>query len=252
MKKRISLTLEEGLLKKADRLIGKLADSRSSVFDVLVEKALLTVTPKTAVILVGSKKESLILKDFKGKKVLDYHLENLKLAGVIKFIFVGEELNIIREYVREKEGEFLYVNDKESGTGGALKQARHLLTDTFFLVYGDTISTIDYADMYRFHVNENTMVTVGLTTSNEPRKYGIPEIKGTRVVGFKEKPKKTKNYIVSSGSFVVEPDMIELISKDIVSLEKKILPKLASLNQLAGYMFSGNWLDMGHEMESNE
>ena len=251
MKKRISLTLDEGLLKKADRLIGKIANSRSSVFDKLIEKALLTVNPKTAVILVGSQKENIVLENYKNKKILDYHLENLSSAGVTRFIFVGEELTLIRDYVKTKQGEFLYINDKESGTAGALKQTRHLLTDTFFLVYGDTISTLDYTDMYRFHVDQNVFVTVGLTTSNEPKKFGIPEIKGTHIVGFKEKPAKSENYLISSGSFVVEPDMLELITKDKVSLEKRILPKLASMNQLAGYVFSGVWKDLGDKEKSD-
>ena len=70
-------------------------------------------------------------------------------------------------------------------------------------------------------------------------------MKGTRVVGFKEKPAKSDSYLISAGSFVVEPEVLEMISKGNASLEKQVLPKLASINQLAGYIFSGQWTDLG-------
>lgn len=245
-KKRISLTIDEQILKKADRLIGRLADNRSVVFEKLLEKSFFTLTPKTAIILVGSKKEGLLLDDYKGKKVVEYHLDNLELAGVTKLVFVGQELEELKKYLKDKGDKFLYITDDDAGTGGAIKRASHLLQEKFFLIYGDTINNIDYVDLYRFHTEQKVMATVALTTVNEPHKYGTAELKGTKVVGFKEKPSKTKNYLVSSGTFVMEPEVLELVSSGTVSLEKNILPKLASINQLSGYIFTGAWVDLGH------
>ncbi|MBR9689838.1 MAG: nucleotidyltransferase family protein [Candidatus Altiarchaeota archaeon] len=245
VKRRISLTLNEGILTKADRLVGHLAENRSVVFEKLLERAFLSMTPKTAVILTGSGREGVLLEDFKGKLVIERHLENLGLAGVNRIIFVGKELSKIKAYVKNRKERFLFVDDDEAGTAGALKAAQHLLREKFFLVYGDTISSIDYTDLYQFHTKQEVMATVALTTWKEPQKFGIPEIKGTKITGFKEKPVKTESYLVSSGSFVIEPEVIELISQGKPSLEKNILPKLASINQLGGYIFSGNWIDLG-------
>ena len=239
------MTVEEGLLKRADRLIGSASDSRSGVFEFLIEKALISMVPKTAVILVGSGKEGVVMGDFKGKKVIDHHLDNLGLSGVSRFIIVGGNLEEIKDYLKPREGEFRFVNDRASGTAGALKEAAHLLRNTFFLVYGDTISGIDYGDLYKFHMESKAMATVALSTSSEPRKFGIPDMKGTKVVGFREKPAKTESHLVSSGSFVIEPEVMEMIGQGPVSLEKRVLPKLASINQLAGYLFSGVWIDVG-------
>jgi len=244
-KKRISLTLDENILKKADRLIGRLADNRSVVFEKLLERSFLSLTPKTAIILSGLNTQDVLLSDYKGKKVIEHHLSNLELAGVNKFVFVGGELENIRAYLKGGQGNYFYIDDDEAGTAGALKQASHLLQDKFFLVYGDTMTNIDYSDLYRFHTEQKTMATVALTTVNEPHKYGIAEIKGTKVIGFKEKPAKTKNYLVSSGSFVMEPEVLELIGTGKISLEKNVLPKLTSINQLSGYLFSGTWIDLG-------
>ncbi|MBR9681019.1 MAG: nucleotidyltransferase family protein [Candidatus Altiarchaeota archaeon] len=245
VKKRISLTIDEQILRKADRLIGKLADNRSVVFEKLLEKSFFTLTPKTAIILIGSKRENLLLEDYKGKKVIEYHRDNLEIAGVTKIVFVGQEISEIRDYLKDKEGDFLYITDDDAGTGGAIKQASHLLSEKFFLIYGDTVNNIDYSDLYRFHTEQKVMATVALTTVNEPHKYGTAELKGSKVVGFKEKPVKTKNYLVSSGSFVMEPEVLELIGNGRVSLEKNILPKLSSISQLSGYLFSGKWVDLG-------
>lgn len=244
-KKRISLTIDESLLKRADRLVGVASDSRSGVFEVLLKKAIVSMVPKTAVILVGSGKEAIFMKEFKGKKTIDHHIDNMGLAGVTRFIIIGDALDEIKGYLKGRDGEFRFVNDKESGTAGALKEAAHLLDNTFFLVYGDIVSGVDYRDLYQFHMDNNVMATIALTTASEPQKFGIPEMKGTKVIGFKEKPSRAKSHLVSSGSFVIEPEVLELIQPGNVSLEKKILPKLASLNQLAGYLSSGTWVDVG-------
>ena len=244
-KKRISLTIDDSLLKRADRLVGKVSDSRSGVFEVLLKTAIVSMAPKTAVILVGSGKEATVMKDFRGKKTIDHHIDNMSQAGVTRFIIIGNALDGLKSHLKGRDGEFRFVNDKESGTAGALKEASHLLDNTFFLLYGDTISGMDYGDLYQFHMDSNIMATIALTTSSEPQKFGIPEMKGTKVIGFKEKPSKAKSHLVSSGSFVIEPEVLELIQPGNVSLEKKILPKLASLNQLAGYLSSGTWVDVG-------
>jgi mannose-1-phosphate guanylyltransferase len=244
-KKRISLTLGEDVLKRADRLVGQLSESRSGVFEKLLEKAFVLMTPKTAVILVGSGEKNVLMQDFEGKLLVDRHLENLRAAGVTRIIFVGDGLEELKKLTKEKEGRFLFVNDQGSGTGGALKQSTHLLRDTFFLVYGDTISSIDYQDLYRFHARQKLMATVVLTTWKEPQKFGVPKITGTMITGFKEKPAKSDSYLISAGSFVVEPEVLEIINKGKVSLEKQVLPKLAAINQLAGYIFSGSWVDVG-------
>lgn len=245
-KKRISLTLDDALLKRADRLVGHLSESRSGVFEKLLEKAFMSMIPKTAIILAGSGEQNVLMREFEGKLLVERHLESLTTVGVNKVVFVGENLEGLKKHLKDREERFLFVNDQGSGTAGAIKKSAHLLRNTFFLVYGDTISSIDYQDLYKFHMNQSVMATVALTTWNEPQKFGVPEIKGTMVTGFKEKPKKSDNYLVSAGSFVVEPETLKMINKGNVSLEKQVLPKLAAINQLAGYIFSGEWQDLGH------
>ena len=242
-KKRISLTLDKTVLKRADRLVGHLSESRSGVFETLLEKSFLTMVPETAIILAGD--GELLMQDFKDKYLVDHHLDNLTAAGAKRIIFVGENLGNLKKYLKGREERFLFVNDKGSGTGGAVRQAGHLIRDTFFLVYGDTYSKLDYQDLYKFHMSQKAMATVALTTWNEPQKFGVPEIKGTKITRFKEKPAKSDSYLISAGSFVIEPEVLEMIAKGNTSLEKNVLPKLASINRLAGYSFSGQWTDLG-------
>ncbi|TRO61888.1 nucleotidyltransferase family protein [Candidatus Bathyarchaeota archaeon] len=244
-KKRISLTLDEGILKRADRFVGHISESRSGVFEKLLEKAFLAMVPKAAIILAGSGEQNVLMQRFEGKLIVERHLGRLETAGVEKVVFVGKNLEGLKKHLKGREGQFLFVDDMGSGTGGALKKSGHLIRDTFFLIYGDTISNIDYKDLYKFHMDQGVMATVALTTWNEPQKFGVPEITGTMIKGFREKPAKSDNYLISAGSFVIEPEVLELISAGNVSLEKLVLPKLASINQLAGYIFSGNWTDVG-------
>jgi NDP-sugar pyrophosphorylase family protein len=243
-KKRISLTLDEGLVRRADRLVGRLSESRSGVFEELLGRAFVSMSPKTAVVLAGD--AGVLLREFGGRTLVDRHVENLTIAGVNRIAFVGGGLGPVREHLGG-DARFTFIDDQGAGTAGAVVHAKHLVNGPFFVVYGDTIASIDYTDLYRFHTDQKVMTTVALTTWDEPQKFGVPQLKGTKVTGFREKPAKSDSYLVAAGSFVMEPEVLELVHGGTSSLEKSVLPKLSSIGQLAGYVFSGGWLDVGSE-----
>ncbi len=249
-KKRISLTLEEELLKKADRLVGIAGESRSAVFEQLIEAAVPLLTPKAAVMLVGGREE-LLLRNFKDRPLIEEQVEALRRAGVKKIVFVGAPLTKLRDFVKKGDVDFLFVEEKGAGTAGALRHVRHIVDNPFFLIYGDNYAEIDYFDLYRFHLSQKAMATVALTTWVEPQKFGVPEIVGSKITKFREKPPKASSHLISAGIFVLEPEVIELVPEGKSSLETAVLPKLASIGQLAGYVFTGRWVDVSASENSS-
>src|SRR3989344_735422 len=87
-----------------------------------------------------------------GKPMLEYNIEQFKKHGVTEFFFNLHYLpEVIREYFGDgsKWGVKITYNfePKILGTAGGMKSFEDKLDDTFFLIYGDMLSLVDYSKM---------------------------------------------------------------------------------------------------------
>ncbi|HDR53783.1 MAG TPA: nucleotidyltransferase family protein [archaeon] len=246
-KERISITLEGGLLKRVDRLVGELADNRSNVVEVLLEEGLMHRMPKSAVVLVGGGKEAIMMQTFEDKTLIEHHVETLASVGVENIFVVGGDIDKLRTYLESKGVKARFLKDNNEGSAGCLRSVKDLVKNTFFIIYGDMVTGADLVDMYQFHTRHEAIATMGLTTTDKPGKFGVLEMKGSKVVGFAEKPERTKSFLVNAGVFVVEPEIIDMIPKGKSSMETAVVPKLIEAGKLYGYTFGGFWKDFGEE-----
>ena len=73
-------------------------------------------------------------------------------------------------------------------TGGRLARAlKYVNGDTFCLTYGDGVSDVDISKSVAFHRAHGRKATV--TAVFPPRRFGVLEMEGERVTGFREKPR---------------------------------------------------------------
>ena len=82
-----------------------------------------------------------------------------------------------------------------------------------------------------------------LTAVQPPGRYGALNLDGNSVVRFQEKPQGDHAWI-NGGFFVVEPQVLDLISTDDCSWESDILPVLANTGQLSSFQHYGFWQPM--------
>lgn len=243
-KERISLTIDKALLEKVDRRVGELANNRSNVIEFLLKKGLMNQMPKSAVILVGGGKEITLMETFDDKTLIEYHIETLEKVGVKEIFVIGSNIDKMKTHLSGKGIHVRFIKDENEGSARALKKIKGLVNNTFFVIYGDMITSADLTDMYQFHMKEGSLMTVGLTTSAKVSKFGVLEVKGTKVINFSEKPRRSKSFLVSVGIFVVEPKVFEMISDTKKSsIENSIIVKLIKTHQLSGYAFGGFWKD---------
>ncbi|MBR9681596.1 MAG: nucleotidyltransferase family protein [Candidatus Altiarchaeota archaeon] len=247
-KERISLTLDENILKRVDRQIGELANNRSNVIELLLQKGLINQMPKSAVILVGGGKENKLMELFEDQTLIEYHIEALSKVGVKDIFVLGSDTDKMKTHLSGKGIHARFIKDENEGSAGALKKLSGIVNNTFFVIYGDVITSADLVDMYQFHMKEASLMTIGLTTSDKISKFGVLEVKGTKVVSFSEKPKRSKSFLVSVGVFVIEPEIFEIIPENKkISIEEAVIPSLIQTSQLSGYAFGGFWKDYGEE-----
>lgn len=261
-RERLTITLRQSLLAKVDQFIdGTRIRNRSHAIEYLITQSL---TPKVsqAVILAGGKGLNMRPFTFEmpkglfpvgGKPILEHIVEMLAKNDIRDIIFsVGHLGDKIQEYFGDgkKFGvRISYIREeKEAGTAGALILAKkHIRTDTFLVVHGDTLIDLNLSDLISFHKDQETVATIALTSVVDPSNFGEVALHGTRITRFKEKPKKGKqnSQLINGGLYIFNNKIFDYISGTLPSQLEDIFPVLASEKQLSGFLFEGRWADIG-------
>jgi NDP-sugar pyrophosphorylase family protein len=261
VKERISLTLDKVLIDSVDSLVdGVKFRSRSHVMEFLLNKGLGKGNLRKAYILAGGKGMKMrpityeipsAMVPIKGKPILEHQIEILRKYDIREIVIaIGHLGDKIKEYFGSGSSmgvDIKYVEEeKPLGTAGGLRMAKPFLDETFLMIYGDNLFNFDIEDFYKFHLENKTMATIALTTVDDPWNYGVISLKGNKIVNFSEKPKKNRaeTNLISTGIYILEPEIIDMIPPGPSSIEKEAFVKLANQGNLCGYTFSGQWFDI--------
>ncbi|NIP26890.1 MAG: NTP transferase domain-containing protein [Phycisphaerae bacterium] len=158
------------------------------------------------------------------------------LADLIRAFFGdGSQLGVDITYCME---------DKPLGTAGSLSLVENL-TDSFLVMNGDLLTTIDYAAMVRRHIESGMIATIGVFPREVQIDFGVLEIGAEReLLDYREKP--TFEYMVSMGVNVFDKSVLEFIPSgkylDIPTLMMSL--KKAGKTVLT-YSSDCEWLDIG-------
>ncbi len=266
-REKLTVTVKKNLIKKIDSIVdGRKIRNRSHAAEYLIEAGLGINQVKKAIVLVGGKGTRLrpftyelpkALLPIHGKPMVQHVLELLKSHGVTEiYLAIGYMGEKIKEYFGDgaKFGlDIKYIVEKAPlGTAGPIRLAKKYLNETFFVVWGDILSHIDLADFMHFHKNNEGLATVALTNVDDPSRYGVAAMKGSKIVEFVEKPSKedAPSNLINAGMAIMEPEIIDkyIPERGQAMVEYDIYPKLAAEGKLYGYPFSGQWFDTGtHE-----
>ncbi|WP_088281742.1 glucose-1-phosphate cytidylyltransferase [Ideonella sp. A 288] len=131
----------------------------------------------------------------------------------------------------------------ETLTGGRLKRVRQYVDEehAFCFTYGDGVSNVDIGALIQFHHRHGKQAT--LTAIQPPGRFGVLDLQGERIAGFKEKPQGDGAWI-NGGFFVLSPQVIDTIDGDHTTWEKEPMERLARDGQLQAYVHDGFWQPM--------
>ncbi len=253
-RKRISLTLDEELVERIDReKEKKKMNNRSRAIEKFLKEHFKSKMVEKAVILCGGSEETpSCVKKIKSIKIIDEKLKHLENSGVkTVYIATNQDAEKMREKINEeKYGLTIYysVEDNPLGTAGCLRKLGEHLKDTFILTNGDVICNIDVEDMLKIHRKNRPEATMALTTTDDTSKYGVVNMKGNKVVGFKEKPEEAATKLINAGFYIIEPSIIGRIKDkktEKVAIET-IFEELSEKDLLKGYLYEGEWKDFGN------
>lgn len=175
-----------------------------------------------------------------GKPLAEWQILWLKNFGINNFVFL---LGYAKERVVEYFGSgkkfgvsiSYVVEDELLGTGGAIKNAEHVLRneDMFIVVNGDIVTNLNPLEMANLMKNSNSIVAVvALVYMRSP--YGIVKLDGEYITEFIEKP--VIEYTINAGVYVMKSAIFDYLPQK-GDIETTTFPLLASKKLLKGYTY---------------
>lgn len=131
---------------------------------------------------------------------------------------------------------------QDAMTGGRVKAIAPYVQDgPFHMTYGDGVGDVDITALTAFHKSHGKLATV--TAVTPPGRFGILDIEGAQVTGFREKI-AADQYKVNAGYFVLDPKCLDFIEGPQTIWEQQPMRGLAEQGQLMAYDHPGFWKPM--------
>jgi NDP-sugar pyrophosphorylase family protein len=165
------------------------------------------------------------------------------LSHLIRAVFDNRaDPNVTIRYVQE---------DNALGTAGPLRLVEGL-DETFLMMNGDILTTLDYRDLVRFHRRNRNVLTIATHERTVKFDYGVLHLSNgdrpgpSRVRAFEEKPEVASN--VSMGVYVLEPSALAHVPEsEHFDVPELVQALLGAGEPVGAYSYGGVWFDIGRK-----
>lgn len=184
--------------------------------------------------------EFIICCGYKGHLIKEYFADYYLYRSDVTFDFSAENRMTVHQNVAEPWKVTLVDTGLNTQTGARVKRVHDYVGDEpFMLTYGDGVSDVDLSALLRQHKESGNEVTI---TGVQPGgRFGVMEIAGQTVTGFREKAREDGGWI-NGGFMVVEPQIFDILDEDEdCILERQPMETLAAEGRLGVYKHTGFW-----------
>lgn len=194
-----------------------------------------TVFPKPLVPIGETPILEIVVRQLAAAGITHITIATGHLGELIEAFFWCHDVGVPIDYSREHE---------PLGTAGPLALIEGL-DETFLVMNGDILTTLDYKALVAFHALRDAWLTIAIHQREVDIDFGILEVGDQhQVVGYIEKP--TQRHWVSMGIYVFAPKILRYIPRgvrlDFPDLVKRLL---ADRRPVVAYPFDGLWFDIG-------
>ncbi len=169
-----------------------------------------------------------------------HHIQDITLAvGYLAELLMaycgdGSRFGVKLDYSREEQ---------PLGTAGPIALVPNL-DETFLVMNGDLLTTIDYGQMWNYHQERHAIATLASYHRQVKIDLGVIESEDGWVKDYIEKP--TYHYAVSTGIYIFEPQVLKFIEHgQRLDLPELVLRLMGAGQKVNLFNFDGYWLDIG-------
>lgn len=181
--------------------------------------------------------------------ILEVLLRQLKRAGIQDVILtVGHLAGLLQAFFQDGQSLGLNITysfeNEPLGTAGPLSLVAGL-DSTFLVANGDVLTTLDLADLLKFHQQSAAVATIATHRRTVKVDLGVIQFNGSQeVLGYLEKP--AYDFQVSMGIYVFEPRVLDFIPHNqYLDFPDLVLRLIEAGERVMGYLFEGYWQDLG-------
>ncbi len=150
------------------------------------------------------------------------------------------------------EADILYSREeKPLGTAGPLSILKDL-PETFLVMNGDILTTLNYRKLIEYHRRENAVATIAMNQKKIKLELGVMEFKPNhRLTRYVEKP--TLSYSVSMGIYVFKKSVLNwILTKKYLDFPDLIQKLIEGKQDVVCYPSKDFWLDIGSHEDYEE
>ena len=184
------------------------------------------------------------------KTILEVIMDQFEGIGCHKFYMsVNYKADMMKYYLSQLDHKYdieFFMEDKPLGTIGSVSLLKGKIATPFFVSNCDSINEQDYRDVWDYHVNNHNDMTVVTLVKCFKIPYGVIETGDDGLmVDLKEKPEHT--YMVNSGVYILNPDLIDEIPQGKLFHITHLMEKVKARGGRVGCfpVSEESWHDMG-------
>ncbi len=191
--------------------------------------------PKPMLKLGGKPMLELLVNSFVEKGFCNLVISVNYKAEIIKNYFGdGSDFGATITFVEER---------KRLGTAGALSLMKEPNTP-FFVINGDILTSIDFEEVLRFHIENQSVATMCVKKFQQQVAYATIEAEENKLISISEKP--SFDFLINSGIYLLNPEVLRYVPEneyfDMPSLFQTLLEKQYEVNVFETDDF---WMDIG-------
>jgi len=167
------------------------------------------------------------------------------MGDVVNLLGSGHEMGVTFTYK---------VQDEAGGIAQALDLAEHFVSDDqMVVILGDNV----FSDSITTYVNNFKQQQVGakilIQEVHDPKRYGVPELQGDKIISIEEKPQNPKSSYAVTGIYMFDSSVFDIVKTlkpsgrgelEITDVNNAYIQR----NQLTYDVLQGWWTDAGtHE-----
>jgi len=191
-----------------------------------------------------------------GKPILDHILDWLEANGIARiYVSTGYQAEKIHRHLDATGRKTtLFVQEREPlGTAGAVLEIakKHNLSDPFFVIYGDEISSIELTPMLEFHNGKKAEATLLVGPSIHPHDSDLLELdEGSRITVIHPKPHeagKCFHNLSNKALYVLTKKFLQRVpGGKAIDFGREVFPSAASEGaRMFGYQSGEYIFDVG-------
>ncbi len=185
------------------------------------------------------------------KPFFEYQLDFLKKGGVEDIVlcvgYLGEQIE--RYFGNGKEFgvniRYSYEGKNLLGTAGALKNARKLLEDTFFTIYGDSYLFLDFSVIMPYFKSQDKLALMTVYKNYNRYDKSNTVIAGNLVKYYSKKEKTEDMVYIEYGANIFTKEVLEFIPEGQPYTLEVLFPRLIEQEQLLAYEVPKRFYQIG-------